>query len=624
MPSPVRLPVLPAFRNRYLLVADLASVAAAAWLAFALRFTWLFHHTAEREREFLSFLTITLAVKTIAFFGFGLYRRYWRYAGFWDLIAVVLANAAGSLLVAIVVIVNLLMQWGPGLSRSVPPVDFLLTLSFTLGTRASIRALSDVRSQRRRGPRTARKVLIVGAGDAGTAVAREMQRNPQFDLSPVGYLDDDPEKRGKEIYGLPVLGAVADLAHVANVRSVDEVVVAMPYAAGAVVRVVTERCRDLGIPSRVMPGIFELLDGRLSVSRLRRVEITDLLRRPQLNVNAMAPGYIERARVLVTGAGGSIGAELCRQIAAAHPAHLTLVGHGENSVFAIENELRATHPQTSIRAVIVDVRDRARLMQVFERERPQMVFHAAAHKHVTLMENNAPEAITNNVTGTANVVRAATATGVSRFVMVSTDKAAAPSNMMGASKRVAEAVVRQAARATGQPFVVVRFGNVLGSRGSVVPIFRSQIEAGGPVTVTHPEVRRYFMTIPEAVHLVLQAGAIGLGGELFVLDMGVPVLLKDLATDMIRLSGFDEQEIPIVFTGLRPGEKLTEVLWEEGAVVERAACADVWRVHEPSAIDDERLPGLVGALERAAAEDDAAAIARLIGESLPSATVVAQ
>jgi len=333
------------------------------------------------------------------------------------------------------------------------------------------------------------------------------------------------------------------------------------------------------------------------------------------------PDYVRGECVVVTGAGGSIGSELCRQVAHAAPARLLLLGHGENSVFQIASELRGRFPAMAVHVVLADVRDRERIMRVFQAHQPAVVFHAAAHKHVPLMEDNAAEAVTNNIVGTRNIVEAAAAIGVQRFVMVSTDKAVAPSSIMGASKRVAELVVQRAGRAHRLPYVVVRFGNVLNSRGSVVPTFKAQIESGGPVTVTHPEVRRYFMTISESVHLILQAGGIGHGGELFVLDMGEPVLLREMAADMIRLSGFDEAEVPIVFTGLRPGEKLDERLWEEGAVIQPTARGDVRRVLEPTAVADEGLDDIVNKLAAAAARDDHDRIVRVFHECIPSAAL---
>ena len=495
----------------------------------------------------------------------------------------------------------------------------------TAGLRASLRAVAE-QTSKRSGPVAGRhrRVLIVGAGDAGALAAKEMEKNPQLGLDAVGFLDDDPGKVHKRIYGLRVLGSVASMGRVVETCRVHEVVIAIPTADGPTVRAIVEKCQELGVPSRVMPGLYELLDGHARISRLRNVDIEDLLRRAQVTAESSGADYLTGARVVVTGAGGSIGAELCRQVAQAAPSALVLVGHGENSIFDIAGELSRRFPRIAVRAVIADVRDRERLQRVFRATEPTVVFHAAAHKHVPLMEDNAAEAVTNNVLGTRNVVEAALAVGVERLVMVSTDKAAAPSNMMGASKRVAEAVVRAAAAKHGKAYVVVRFGNVLGSRGSVVPIFKAQIEAGGPVTVTHPEVRRYFMTIPEAVHLILQAGGLGRSGELFVLEMGEPVRLRDMAGDMIRLSGFDPLQIPIVYTGLRPGEKLDEILWEKGATVESTARGDIRRVTEPHLIDATRLEELVVKLADAAVRDDSERIARLIREYIPSATVEAR
>lgn len=608
-------------RNRYLLVADTAAVMLAAWLAFAYWFGWLF----ERP-EFSAFLTLAVAIKIGTFFGFGVYRRYWRYAGFWDLMALVLANSAASLVLGVVMVGSRLVGLVPGgFSRSVPPLDWLFCLALTVGIRASLRAIAETLSSKSAPTIPAvRHSLIIGAGDAGTMVAREMQRNPHLGLRPVGFLDDDVVKAGKQIYGLRVLGSLADLETVAKGRKVNEVVIALPTAGGRVVRDLVERCLRLDLPSKVVPGIFELLEGNVNVSRLRSVEIADLLRRPQKHDRSSNPSYLRDACVVVTGAGGSIGSELCRQVAFAQARRLLLVGHGENSIFDIVAELRQRYPALTVDAVIADVRDRDRLRRVFADASPSVVFHAAAHKHVPLMEDNAPEAVTNNIIGTRNVVDAAVSAGVRHFVMVSTDKAASPSNMMGASKKMAEMVVQRAAQVHRLPYVVVRFGNVLGSRGSVVPIFKAQIERGGPLTVTHPEVRRYFMTIPEAVHLILQAGGLGIGGELFVLDMGEPVLLRELAADMIRLSGLNETEVPIVYTGLRPGEKLDEILWEDGASVEPTARPDIRRVRERSVIEFDRLDDIIARFADAAAREDHERIARLFKEHLPSSTVSAK
>lgn len=605
-------------RNRYLLAADILAVVGAAWVAFAFRFGWLF--LAERE-EFARFVVAAVVIKVAVYLGFGVYRQYWRYAGAPELLSLVFANTLASFLLSLAILAGREWHLITGVSRLVMPLDWVFATALTVGGRVAIRLMGEAQTRAgRRQSQSWRNVLIVGAGDAGSLVAREMQRNPQLGLRAVGFLDDDTAKVGKRIYGVPVLGGLSHLADVAPTHRVDEVVIAIPKAPGSTVRAVVDACRDAGVASRVIPGIFELLEGQLTVSRLREVEIGDLLRRPQVTARASAPlTYLRGACVLVTGAGGSIGSELCRQIAGSEPATLVLLGHGENSIFAITEELRHRHPQLDLRPAICDVRDRHRLFQVFHDVRPQVVFHAAAHKHVPLMEANAPEAISNNVIGTRNTVDAATDAGVERFVMVSTDKAASSSSVMGASKRVAEMIVQRAADARQIPFVVVRFGNVLGSRGSVVPTFAAQIRRGGPVTVTHPEVRRYFMTIPEAVHLILQAAELGKGGELFVLEMGEPVFLRDMAADMIRLSGLTEQEVPIVFTGLRPGEKLTEVLWEEDASVQPTESPDIRMVREALALDTDVLDRRVHALELAASRNDRAAIVGILSDMLPNA-----
>jgi FlaA1/EpsC-like NDP-sugar epimerase len=437
-------------------------------------------------------------------------------------------------------------------------------------------------------------------------------------MQAIAFLDDDPVKVGKRIHGVPVVGALRNLTSVVPSLRVDEVIIAMPKASGAVLRSVSEECRRAGIVSRTIPGVFELLDGKVSVSRLRQIDITDLLRRPAIDAEPDSSRYVHGREVLITGAGGSIGFELGRQVAHGRPRRLTLLGHGENSIFDAQRRLREAFPDIRVHAVIADVRDRARMSRIFEALRPEIVFHAAAHKHVPLMEDNPEEAISNNVVGTKNVVEAALDAGVSRLVMISTDKAVSPSSLMGASKRVAEAIVRAAAHKSGLPFVVVRFGNVLGSRGSVVPAFKRQIEAGGPITITHPEMKRFFMTIPEAVHLVLQAGGMARGGELYVLKMGEPLGIVQLAEDLIRLSGFSPEDIGITFSGLRPGEKLQESLWESDAVIHDTAHPDILNVVEPQAVDPARLGSLTDTLARLADCGDRQTMDVILTELIPT------
>lgn len=590
-------------RNRYILLGDILLIALAAFGAFALRFDWRFYLV---RHEFTPYLALALVVKLPTFFLFGMYRRLWRYASVKDLVAIATAVLMASIVMAIVVAFALWLRPELEVSRAIVFIDALLTLFAIGGVRLSARLVAEARGK---GDdldvqKNQRRVLIVGAGDAGVMVVRELQRNRQLGLVPVGFVDDDPVKLGMHIHGIVVLGNLSAIGQVAQARNVDEVLIAMPTSSGAVLRTIAERCREFSLPSRTIPGVFELLDGQVSVSRLRQIEISDLLRRAPITGTVDASAYVTGQTVLVTGAGGSIGSELCRQVAASHPSRLILLGHGENSLFDAQIQLRQAFPNLALDVAVADVRDRTRLMMLFDRFRPQVVFHAAAHKHVPLMEDNPEEAITNNVVGTRNIVDAALSVDVQRLVMISTDKAVAPACLMGASKRIAESIVRNAAVRHGSAFVVVRFGNVLGSRGSVVPFFKRQIEQGGPITVTHPEMRRFFMTIPEAVHLVLQAGGIGRGGELFVLDMGAPVRIVDLAQDLIALSGFKPEDIPIEFTGVRPGEKLEEALWEDGATVEKTSCPSVLRVTESELCAGREISHMVDALSRAASTGD--------------------
>ena len=572
-------------------------------------------------------MALALMIKPVVYLIFGMYRHLWVYAGVKEMRLVVLSVSTASVLLSVAVIAMIAIQIRLddyiGFPRAVLVIDWLLSLFLVGGLRFAFRALAEVRVNSGDSNGHVRHVLVVGAGDAGALVVREMQKNPQLNFKPVCFLDDDTNKQGQQIHGVSVVGKLDDLARTMKQRHIDEVVIAIPSAPGSVIRQVADVCRLKGIPFRTMPGIYELIGGTVSVSRLREVEITDLLRREPTRIDEQIIGSsLGGRRVMVTGAGGSIGRELCLQVARWGPASLILLGHGENSVFETLVELEENFPSLPLHPIIADVRDIDRLMVVFDDLHPQVVFHAAAHKHVPLMEVNVEEAVTNNVLGTRNVVEAALNSGVERLVMISTDKAIRPTSVMGATKRMAELVVLDAANRSGQAFSVVRFGNVLGSRGSVIPKFKRQIARGGPVTITHPDMERYFMTIPEAVHLVLQAAAMGQGGEAFVLNMGQQVRILELAEDLIRLSGLEPyKDIDIVFTGIRPGEKLSETLWDQWAQYEPTPHPDIVLLKEQDILSGQTLRETVTDLLQLAREGDASEIVHLLDESIPGAAV---
>ena len=612
----------PRFRNEIVLITDLFLITVAGIGSFVLR-TDLGPLFIYYLPQAIWLIAISLVVKPIVFALFGLYRRLWVYASIKELKLIIIAITTASVIVSLVIVLLRVLQVLPYFPRSTLPIDWLLTLVLIGGFRFSLRILAENRSPADESSRGLRRVLVIGAGDAGALVVREMQKNNQLRLKPVGFLDDDPGKLKQQIHGIPVVGTLSDLARTLTLRRIHEVIIAIPSASGQVIRNVTEVCRSRGIQFRTMPGIYELLGGKVNVSRLRDVEITDLLRREPTRMDTeMVGSSLGGRRVLVTGAGGSIGRELCRQIARWMPETLLLLGHGENSIFETLLELEENFPSLPVHPVIADVRDIDRLNIVFENHRPQVVFHTAAHKHVPMMEINIEEAITNNVLGTRNIVEASLNFTSERMVMISTDKAIRPVSVYGATKRLAEMLVLDASGRTDLPFSVVRFGNVLGSRGSVVPIFKRQILQGGPLTITHPDMKRYFMTIPEAIHLVLQASAMGLGGEVFVLNMGEQVRILDLAEDLIRLSGLEPgKDIQIVFTGIRPGEKLSEELWDQWVTYKPTAHPDIVLLEDEDLLSGPVLMRTVDELIHLSREGDPTTIVRILDDCIPGAAV---
>jgi len=578
------------WRTIGLMAVDAACLVAAAVSAFLLRFD-----AQVPPRFWVPFwptFPLTIAAFLLACRRFHLYQRIWRFASLETIASVAKATTAG-------VVAMIVLQFATRASafpRGVIIMTWVLAAVFVGGVRLALRLQGTRRAARQkmrsrdREPED-RPVLVVGAGEAGVMVVDGMRSHPEMGYRPVGFVDDDPHKLGTYVAGVRVLGSRAQLPELLSANRIKEVVIALPRASGGIVRSIVEECAKHRVPAKIVPNIVEIISRSLDPFNLREVQVEDLLRRPPVKVDlAASSAQLHGRRVLITGAGGSIGSELAHQVLPREPALLVLLGHGEHSIQSLHRELGESRPDLADRvvAVIGDIQDRARIDQILAQHRPDLVFHAAAHKHVPLMESHPCEAVKNNVIGTQTLMEAASRHGVGRVVLISTDKAVRPTNIMGASKRLAELILQAAAiDGNGTVFTMVRFGNVLDSSGSVVKTFRRQIRAGGPVTVTHPQIIRYFMSIPEAAELVIQAGAMAKGGEVFVLDMGEPVRIDDLARLMVRLMGLEvkseenpDADIAISYTGLRPGEKLYEELLV-GANTSGTEHARIQRSDEP-------------------------------------------
>jgi FlaA1/EpsC-like NDP-sugar epimerase len=546
------------------LALDLTALVLSFALAYLLRFD--FQIPADTLEDAKRQLPLVVAIQVLALVLFGVYRFIWRYVGMAEIRSFVGAAAASALpLLALrIALPDGLQSWRVPLSVIV--IDTVLAFGSILAMRVSRRALFEYQEKRDRaetvGSSERKPALLVGAGRAGLLAAREISGVGDVALEVKGFVDDDPAKQGSVIHGFPVLGTTEDLARLVKEMGIAQVVITIARISRRDILRIIDVCHKIPVKLRIIPGLYQIIQGKVQVSRIRNVQIEDLLGREPVELDEEQVGkFLAGRTVMVTGAGGSIGSELARQVARFRPAHLLLVERAEFALFEIDQELRRAFPELSIQPLVADVGEEPRMRSIFNVHRPHVVLHAAAHKHVPMMEANPAEAIKNNILGTRTLGELAGETGVEAFVLISTDKAVRPTSVMGASKRVAELVVQDLGRKHPTRYVGVRFGNVIGSAGSVVPIFREQIRRGGPVTVTHPDMRRYFMTIPEAAQLVLQAGAMGEGGEIFILDMGEPVRILDLAVAMITLTGLKPfEEMDIVFTGLRPGEKLYEEL----------------------------------------------------------------
>jgi FlaA1/EpsC-like NDP-sugar epimerase len=614
MELPVSIPfgpptaqVLRGLRIRYLLVLDLVLACLCAFAAIILRLENYNSALIYLQSGGWILIILSPAVRIPLYVYFNLYNRLWRYASTDELFGIMRAGSIAPLGIALLNF-GLLPLLGAPYSRSgsVWLIEAVLSFLTLAGLRITLRFVEERQQHGTQPGNTTQRIptLIVGAGDAGAMMLREIKRNPDLGMAVVGFVDDDSKKYNNALSGVPVLGNRKQLPDLIRQHQIKQVIIAMPTAPGKIIRQVVQTCEEANIKPRIVPRLDTMVSGKL-VHHLRDVEIEDLLRREPVVTDIEAVhNLLQGKRVLVTGGGGSIGSELCRQILRCRPAELIIIGHGENSVFEIEQELNQVQKrdgsQTKLTTYIADIRMKERIFAIFRQCRPEVIFHAAAHKHVPLMEDNPSEAVTNNIFGTQNLLKAAQHFNAERFVMVSTDKAVNPTSVMGASKRGAELLVLDAARRTGKPYVAVRFGNVLGSRGSVVLTFKRQIAMGGPVTITDPEVRRFFMTIPEAVQLLLQAAVLGQGGEIFMLDMGEPVRIIVLATDLIRLSGYEVgRDIDIVFTGLRPGEKLNEELFLAGETYHTTAHPKIRIAAGAGRFVPEHLHATIASLEQA-------------------------
>ena len=569
-------------KNLYLnffvvLCSDLFLLAGSLYIAHLIRFE--FNIPAYFMDTGIRMLPFVLITKICCFYFFDLYRGMWRYTSIQDLLNIIKAASTSTLLILCFILIRYQFI---GFSRSVFLIDWCLTILFISGFRIGVRIYFEYFADKGARPSVqislfrllkersgdSKNLLIIGAGDGAEKIYREIRANAGLRYRVVGFLDDDSAKIGKKIHGVPVLGRIDEIARAASKVKADEALIAIPSANGAQMRTIVDHCKNGEIEFKTIPGYGELINGRVTINSIREVAYGDLLGREIIKLEEEKIGaYLKDRNVLITGAGGSIGAELCRQICRFQPEKIILLERAESPLHSIELELKQHYKNVTVVPVLADVQDKNQLNKAFEGHKPNMVFHAAAYKHVPMLEIQPWKAIDNNVAGTKNLIEVSTANNVARFVFVSTDKAVRPANVMGASKRLAETMV-QSQNGFGLSetrFMIVRFGNVVGSIGSVVPLFKKQIQDGGPVTVTHPDVTRFFMTIPEACQLILQAGAMGSGGEIFILDMGTPIKIDDMARDLIRLSGFEpEIDIQIEYTGLRPGEKLYEELITEG------------------------------------------------------------
>lgn len=595
-------------------VLDLLVVALAYWLAFWLRFEGDVH-VAHIHQFWLFFMAVPL-IRLVSNSAWGLYQHVWRYLGVREVMSMAMATATGTFAFAFL----LYLTSNASFPRSIVAIEAVFSLVLMGGLRFVLRYWQEMQPVARNGKET--RVLVVGAGDAGEMLVREMRRQPERGLKPVGFLDDRDDKHGLRIHGVPVLGDRHAVSETVRRLKVDLIVLAMPSAPAKEQREILKRCAETPAKVQIVPALQSIITGEVAISHLRDIQIEDLLGRDPVVIDSSLLGTLEGKRVLVTGAGGSIGSELCRQIASLGAESLIMLDHHEHAVYQIDQELRApslTSPETiALVPLIADVRDEARIREILAQHRPEIIFHAAAHKHVPLMEASPKEATQNNVLGTLTLANAALEAGVESFLLVSTDKAVRPSSVMGKTKRMAELALQDlAARSPGRTkFLAVRFGNVLGSRGSVVPLFSRQIAQGGPITVTHAEMTRYFMTIPEAVTLVLQTLALGRSGEVLLLDMGEPVRILDLARNMIKLSGLREEDVEIVFTGMRPGEKLYEELLITSEDTRPTEHPQVFAARAANAPDAAWWNGVIATLRLAVTRQSDAAVRQILDTAI--------